>query len=195
MKQIEELRELVKSEEKREPPTLDTKSIVDNQFQMNLKQISENEQFLKVSKEITERAVHAKLEEEAIDVLNKEQKNELAKHVLKLEKDKLNYRQKHEKKVILRNIKADLQNQKIVALKKRYGYMYKENEPFIPSKLHNIQKEIVNKWESTSINTKKIIKGVIRTLFYGTLAILIGIIGWNIIEWVLSNADKLQSLK
>ncbi len=194
---MEEIRERAEKEIK-EKKELESASlpqeIVNAQFEINLKEISSNEEFLKVSKEISNRQVYAKLKEEAIKTLSDEQKNELAEYTLKLEKDKLKYRQKHEKKIILEDIKADLQNQRIEALKKRYFYMYESNEPFIPSKFHNIIKEVVNKWESTSVNTKKIVRGVIRILVYGGLAVLVGAVGWRVVTWIISNADKLQNL-
>lgn len=205
MQTIEELRELVDKDKEqnlvtREPPkTEDTgqvnvSGIIQGQYERNKQEIAEREDFKKATQEITNRAVQAKLEEDAIDILTQEQKNDLAKYVLQIEKEKLDFRKKKEKKIILEEIKAELQNKRIEALKLRYGYMYKESENFIPSKLHNIQKEIVNKWESTSINTKKIIKGIIRILFYGGFAVLIAIVGTKLIKWVIENADKLSML-
>ena len=194
--EMEEIRELItKCNQEPLKDDMNVSNIIKEQYKKNKETIAGEENFIKATKDITERAVYAQLEDDALKVLSQEQKNELAKYIFNLNKDMLDYRKKKEKQIVLEEIKSELQNKKIEALKKRFGYLYKENEPFIPSKFHNIQKEIVNRWESTSINTKKIIKGVLRILFYGGIAVIIAVVGSNIIKWVLDNADKLSMLK
>ena len=169
-------------------------SIIKNQYKENETELSKKEEFISATKQITERAVHAKLEEDAISILDKEQKNDLAKYILGLEKEKFNFRKKKEKKIIIEEIKADLQNKKIEALKKRYGYLYNENEVFIPSKIHNMQKEFVNRWVSTSDNTKKIIKALLKLGLIAGVAVISIWIGYKAVKWIIENSDKLAGL-
>ena len=172
---------------------VDIQEQIEEQYRKNQNELSANQDFVKLTQEVVERNAKAKLGQDMLGILEKEQKNELQAYILKCEKEKLEFKKKKEKKVIIEEVKADISNRKIEALKKRYGYMYKENEEFIPNKFHNITREISNWWNGTSDNFKKIVKGVLKVFFWGAVAILVIKVGSHLVEWIANNA-KLDNI-
>lgn len=167
---------------------VDIQEQIEEQYRKGQNELSANQDFVKLTQEVVERNAKAKLGQDMLGILEKEQKNELQAYILKCEKEKLDFKKKKEKKVIIEEVKADISNRKIEALKKRYGYMYKENEEFIPNKFHNITREVSNWWNGTSDNFKKIVKGVLKVFFWGAVAILVIKVGSHLVEWIANNA-------
>ena len=101
---------------------------IQNQYDENKRQLATNEDFKELTQQIVKRSAKAELEKDMLAILSDEQKNELSKYLLDCEKHKLDYRKKKEKKVVLEEVKAEVSAKKINALKKRYGYLYKQDE-------------------------------------------------------------------
>lgn len=185
-KQIDER---IEKKENKSQALVDIQEQIEEQYRKNQNELSTNQDFVKLTQEVTERNVKAKLAQDMLDILDIEQKNELQAYILKCEKEKLEFKKKKEKKVIIQEVKADISNRKIEALKKRYGYMYKEGEEFIPNKFHNITREITNWWNGTGDNFKKIVKGVLKVFFWGAVAILVIKVGSHLVQWIAENAN------
>ena len=189
--------ELIKQQPKEETPVKveeqqGTPQNIDNQVQNSLKdQYKEKLQeqmnsdvIQQATAQVVERKTKAELTKDMLVVMSDEQQNALAEYYLECQKKQLEYRRKKEKKVIIEETKASIQNRKIEALWLRYGYMYKDKKDFIPNKAYNTQKEIVMFWNGTSENFKKFVKGTIRFLFWGTVVFLIIKYGIKIIKYL-----------
>lgn len=168
------------------------KAEIENQYTQNTSALTQSEDFKSLTKEITERKARASLSRDMLEVLNEEQKNALAKFVLDCEKEKLEFRKKKEKKIIIEEIKADLFNKKVEALKKKYGYLYKRDENgeligFVPNKAYNKYASFCNWWANTTDGFKKIVKGTLKVVFWVGVAGLAIVIGYNLFDWI-SNA-------
>lgn len=192
----EELIEKNKSEDKQqEVEVLDNvKKEISSQYEKNKSELSENEDFKKLTKEIINRSAQANLKNDMLQILTQEQQNELQIYLLENEKSKLSFRKKKEKKIIIEEVKAEISNRKIEALRKRYGYLYGKDEDFVPSKIHNKIKEVVNWWNGTSNNFKKFIKGTLKFCFYGAIAFLIIFLGYRGIKWIVENTQNLPNI-
>lgn len=167
------------------------KDEINTQYEKDKQEVSNSVGFKQLTKEITERSAKAILTEDMIKVLNAEQKNELALHILNCQKEQIEYRKKHEKKVILEDVKADVFNKKVEALKKKYGYLYDKDENgnilnFVPSKTYNKYKAFCNWWENTTDGFKKIVKGSLKVLFWSAIASLVIILGYKFFSWISS---------
>ena len=165
----------------------DVADTIEKQYEKNRNELAKKEDFIGLTEEITQRSAKAKLGEDMLAVMTQEHKNALSAYALDCEKKKLEFRTKKEKKLILEDVKADIAQKKVETLKKRYGYMYKENEEFIPSKSYNRQREIVNWWNGLSDNIKKTIKGILKVCFWGGLAVLVIVLGRRVVQWVIEN--------
>ena len=168
------------------------KAEIDNQYAQNTTALTQSEDFKNLTQEIVKRKAQADLSKDMLAVLNEEQKNALAKFVLDCEKEKLEFRKKKEKKIIIEEIKADLFNKKVEALKKKYGYLYKRDENgdligFVPNKAYNKYASFCNWWANTTDGFKKIVKGTLKVVFWVGVAGLAIVIGYNLFEWI-SNA-------
>lgn len=168
------------------------KAEIENQYAQNTSALTQSEDFKNLTQEIVKRKAQADLSKDMLEVLNEEQKNALAKFVLDCEKDKLEFRKKKEKKIIIEEIKADLFNKKVEALKKKYGYLYKRDENgdligFVPNKAYNKYASFCNWWANTTDGFKKIVKGTLKVVFWVGVAGLAIVIGYNLFEWI-SNA-------
>lgn len=177
---------------------LSVKTFVGNeisaQYKKDKQELANSDEFQKSSKEITERATKAQFDKDRLDILKQEHLNELSAYVLACEKAKLKFRQEKEKKLIIEDVKADLANRKIETLKKRYGYLYKENEEFIPSKSYNRQREIANWWGGTSETFRKVVKSTAKAIGICALVFTLGFIGYKAIQWLLYNAQYIPNL-
>lgn len=167
------------------------KNEIKSQYEKDKQEVVNSDGFKLLSKEITERAAKAMLTEDMLRVLSAEQKNELALHILECEKEKIQYRKKKEKKVILEDVKADVFNKKVEALKKKYGYLYEKDENgnilnFVPSKTYNKYRAFCNWWENTTDGFKKIVKGTLKVLFWTSVAGLVVMLGYKFFNWVNS---------
>ena len=184
---VEKAKEQFNSGEVEQKVLTDVADTIEKQYEKNRNELATKEDFIGLTEEITERSAKAKLGEDMLAVMSQEHKNALSAYALDCEKKKLEFRTKKEKKLILEDIKADLVQKKIEILKKKYGYMYKENEPFIPSKSYNRQRELVNWWNGLSINVKKTIKGLFRVAIWGAIAVLGVTIGRRALLWLMEN--------
>lgn len=163
------------------------------------KELMSNEDFQKVTHEIVQRGAQAELDQHMISILSAEQKNELSKYALECEKQKLAYKKKKEKGVIAEEVKAEVANKKIEALKKRYGYLYEKDnngEPigFIANKTVNKYKEFCNWYDGTSNGFKKVVKATLKVLLWGGVAVLVCLLGYRAIKWIADNTQNLPNL-
>lgn len=168
------------------------KNEIENQYAQNTTALTQSEDFKKLTQEIVKRRAKADLSKDMLAVLDDEQKNALAKFILDCEKEKLEFRKKKEKKIIIEEIKADLFNKKVEALKKKYGYLYKRDENgdligFVPNKMYNKYASFCNWWANTTDGFRKIVKGTLKVVFWVGVAGLAIVIGYNLFEWI-SNA-------
>lgn len=167
------------------------KTEIKNQYDKDKQQLTNSDDFKKLTKEITERTAKAELSKDMLNVLNEEQKNELALYMLQCEKQKILYRKQKEKKVILEDVKADIYNKKVEALKKKYGYLYQKDENgnilnFVPSKSYNKYKAFVNWWDNTSDGFKKITKGILKAVFWTLVVGIVVVFGYKLFMFVNS---------
>lgn len=164
------------------------------QYEKDKQELANSEEFQRCSKEITVRATQAQFDKDRLDILKQEHLNELSAYILACEKEKLKFRQDKEKKLIIEDVKADLANKRIITLKKRYGYLYKEGEEFIPSKSYNRQREIANWWGGTSETFRKVVKSTAKAIGICALVFALGFVGYKAIQWLLYNAQYIPNL-
>lgn len=169
---------------------------IDRQYAENNQELAQNSELKEITEEVVKRKAKAVLSRDMLAVLSEEQKNELAKFILDCEKEKLNFRKRKEKKVIIENVKADIFNQKVDALKKKYGYLYKKDENgeivgFVPNKLYNKYAAFVNWWDNTTNDFKKIVKGTLKVVFWAGVVAVVVLVGYHIFDWVSSIGNNL----
>lgn len=165
----------------------DVKGEIDKQYEQEKKALQENVEFANISKEVVQRSAKANLAKDMLDVMTQEHKNELSAYVLKTEKEKLAVKMKLEKQVIKAEIDAEVMERKILALKKRYGYLYKDNENFVASKKYNKFRELENWWSNTSTTFRKIVTGTLKLILWGTVAFLVLYFGYQGVQWLMEN--------
>ena len=170
------------------------KETVNKEYEKQLEEFKKTDEFHKRVEEVVGFKSSVVLRADLLNALTEEQKNELLQYQLQCEKDKLEYRKEKEKKVVLEEVMAEIQERKINALKKRYGYLYELDEngqpiKFVASKFVNKYKEICSWYEGTSDGFKKIIKSTLRIAFYALLAYL----GYKGLVWVYNNLPNLLS--
>jgi hypothetical protein len=158
-------------------PNTNVGDIIKQQYDKKTNELAADENFQRLTQEVIQRQAKAKLSEDMLAVLDKEHKNELSQYYLKCEKEKLQFRKKKEKKIIIEEVRSEVFAKKLENLKRRYGYLYKKDsngEPidFIPSKSYNRQRELTNWWNGLGDNFKRIVKGTFKILIWG--AILVG---------------------
>ncbi len=161
--------------------------------------LKSNEDFKKLTNEIVVRSAKAELSKDMLAILSEEQKNELTAYMLDCEKSKLAYRKKQEKKVIIEEVKAEVSNKKIEALKKRYGYLYPKDDKgevigFVANKSVNKYKEFCNWWDGTTDGFKRIVKGSLKVLLWTGVATLVCILGYRVLRWIADNTQNLPNL-
>lgn len=161
--------------------------------------LQNNNDFKNLTNEIVVRSAKAELSKDMLEILSQEQKNELSAYLLECEKHKLSYRKKQEKKVIIEEVKAEVSNKKIEALKKRYGYLYPKDESgepvgFIANKAVNKYKEFCNWWDGTTDGFKRIVKGSLKVAFWLGITTLVCIVGYRALKWVADNTQNLPNL-
>lgn len=165
----------------------DVTGAIEKQYEKSRNDLATNEEFIKATDFVVKKGAEAKIRQDSLAILKQEQLNDLADYYLKCEKEKLEFRKKKEKKLIIEDVKADIAQKKIETLKKRYGYMYKDGEEFIPSKSYNRQREIVNWWNGLSDNIKKTIKGVLKVAIWCGIGVLVVVLGKRVIQWIIEN--------
>lgn len=181
------------------PSTALAHDVIQKQYEQHKQELTNNEDFLTLTKEVVARSAKAELQKEILDILTEEQRNELSGYLLECEKQKLEYRKKKERKVIIEDVKSKIVEQKINSLKRRYGYLYKKDangEPieFVASKAVNKYKEYCNWWLGTSDGFKKIVKGVLRFLMWGAVVFLVVTVGYELIMWLVGNVKELPNV-
>ena len=169
---------------------------IDRQYAENNQELAQNSELKEITEEVVKRKAKAVLSRDMLAVLSEEQKNELAKFILDCEKEKLDFRKRKEKKVIIENVKADIFNQKVEALKKKYGYLYKKDENgeivgFVPNKLYNKYAAFVNWWDNTTNDFRKIVKGTLKVVFWAGVVAVVVLVGYHIFDWVSSVGNNL----
>lgn len=185
---VEQAKEQFNSGEVTEQKVLtDVTGAIEKQYEKSRNDLATNEEFIKATDFVVKKGAEAKIRQDSLAILKQEQLNDLADYYLKCEKEKLEFRKKKEKKLIIEDVKADIAQKKIETLKKRYGYMYKEGEEFIPSKSYNRQREIVNWWNGLSVNVKKTLKGIFRIAFWCGFGVLAFVLGRRGIQWIIEN--------
>lgn len=194
---MEELREIAK---KNDSEVTLAHNEIQAEYEKAKQELHNNADFQSLTTQIVERSAKAELTEEMLKILTHEQKNELSAYLLECEKKKLDYRKNKEKKVIQEEIKAEVANKKIEALKKRYGYLYKKDENgepigFIANKMVNKYKEFCNWWEGTSDGFKRIVKGTLKIVFWAGLAIIICVLGYRAVKWIADNTQNLPNIQ
>lgn len=151
--------------------------------------LQKDEHFQKGAKEVVTATAKAKMRKDMLEALSEEQRNELSLYILQKEKQQLDYRKKKERGLILEETRAEISNRRIETLKMRYGYMYNEKEPFIPSKSYNKSREFANWWNSTSDNFRKLVKGTLKFLLYATIGFLVVYFGYKGLSWIMANTN------
>lgn len=170
-----------------------------NEYDRAKQGLQSNEDFKKLTNEIVVRSAKAELSKDMLAILNDEQKNELTAYLLECEKSKLAYRKKQEKKVIIEEVRAEVSNKRIEALKKRYGYLYPKDEHgepvgFVANKAVNKYKEFCNWWDGTTDGFKRLVKGSLKVLFWSGAITLVVIVGYRALKWVADNTQNLPNL-
>lgn len=165
----------------------DVKGEIDKQYEQEKKALQENVEFANISKEVVQRSAKANLAKDMLDVMTQEHKNELSAYVLKTEKEKLAVKIKLEKQVIKAEIDAEVMERKVLALKKRYGYLYKDNENFVASKRYNKFRELENWWSNTSTTFRKFVTGTLKLILWGTIGFLVLYFGYQGVQWLMEN--------
>lgn len=202
--------ELEKVKEKKELMLKEQQKKVDNysglahdeiqdQYEKNRRELSKNEDFQRISKEIVERGAKAELTNDMLKILTTEQKNELSAYILQCEKQKLDFRKKKEKGVILEEVKAEVSAKKIEALKKRYGYLYEKDEDgepknFIANKMVNKYKEFCNWWDGTTDGFKRVVKGFLKAFMWVGIGSLVVLLGYRFFMWVAENSQNIPNI-
>lgn len=171
-----------------------TKDIISLQYEKDKQILANNDGFKQISKNIISKSAEVNMQNDMLELLNQEQLNALTQYALDCERDKLRYRQKKEKLVILETVKAGIANKKAEALWTRYGYMYSDKSKFIPNKLHNKQKEFTNWWAGTNDNFKKVIKSTLKILLWAGIAVAIVMVGYRLLLWIANNTQNLPNL-
>lgn len=172
---------------------------IQDQYEKNRRELAKNEDFQRISREIVERGAKAELTNDMLKILTTEQKNELSAYILQCEKQKLDFRKKKEKGVILEEVKAEVSEKKIEALKKRYGYLYEKDangEPknFIANKAVNKYKEFCNWWDGTTDGFKRVVKGFLKAFLWVGIGSLVVLLGYRFFMWVAENSQNLPTL-
>jgi len=175
------------------------KSEIQKQYNDNKSEIIKSDDFKNITREITERSAKAQLSKDMLEILNEEQKNALTAHILKCEQIKIEYRTKKEKKIILEEIKADLEQKRTDALKKRYGYLYLKDEKdelmnFIPKKSYNVCRELSYRYSGTSDTFRKVVKTTLKTVFWVGISALLVYLLYTGFSWVISNTQNLPNV-
>ena len=172
---------------------------IQNEYDKAKQGLQSNEDFKKLTNEIVVRSAKAELSKDMLAILSEEQKNELTAYMLECEKGKLAYRKKQEKKVIIEEVKAEVSNKKIEALKKRYGYLYPKDKNgeiigFVANKAVNKYREFCNWWDGTTDSFKRIVKGSLKVLVWAGVITLVCILGYRALKWVADNTQNLPNL-
>lgn len=198
----EELTEIIKSEiekevGKKELVVAETKettdSVIEKQRQKNLKEISENAVFKKISHTLDEESVKTELERQTIEILNQKQKNDLANFKLKLLK-----------KALREQVKTEVYAVKLKNAQNRYGYLYETEtvevvdeegetkyetryKSFTISKFINRYKEFVNWYKNLTVETQKFIWATVKFLVRTGILLAIGFAIYSVVKWLLDS--------
>ncbi len=173
---------------------------IKSEYETNKKELAKNEDFKKLANEIVARSAKAELTKDMLAILNEEQRNELSAYYLQCEKQKLDFRKKKEKGVIIEEVKAEISEKKIEALKKRYGYLYEKDENgqpknFIANKAVNKYKEFCNWWDGTTDGFKRVVKGFLKAFLWIGIGALVVLLGYRFFEWVAENTQNLPNVQ
>ena len=174
------------------PTQMTSAGLVDESEQEMLNRIKDHTNFQERSEYVFERAVNVELDKRELIVLDQEQKNELARLKLKLNK-----------RTMKEEARAEHYERKRKAKMIRYGYLYEPYEVtvidpntnqlkketryknFTTNTFINKYKDFANFYANLADSTKKIIKKSIKVIFWGGIitAICFGLYG--IIKWLI----------
>lgn len=201
LEKVKEKKELMLKEQQKEQENYSglAHDEIQDQYEKNRRELSKNEDFQRISREIVERGAKAELTNDMLQILTTEQKNELSAYILQCEKQKLDFRKKKEKGVILEEVKAEVSAKKIEALKKRYGYLYEKDangEPknFIANKMVNKYKEFCNWWDGTTDGFKRVVKGFLKAFMWVGIGSLVVLLGYRFFMWVAENSQNIPNI-
>lgn len=199
LQRVKEKKELMLKEQEQQNYSGLAHDEIQDQYEKNRRELSKNEDFQRISREIVERGAKAELTNDMLQILTTEQKNELSAYILECEKQKLNFRKKKEKGVILEEVKAEVSNKKIEALKKRYGYLYEKDENgepknFIANKMVNKYKEFCNWWDGTTDGFKRVVKGFLKAFIWVGIGSLAVLLGYRFFMWVAENSQNIPNI-
>lgn len=193
----------IKEEEARQVTVVPNSSIIEEQENKDLKVIAESKAFTNKSMEVTARSVNARLDEKALNAVDKETENAYRKYELLKRQEKLDYQTKLEKDIIKQEVRAEVNHKKREIAKKRYGYLYTpiydeiedqngvikkvivDYKDFTPNKFINKTKEAVKWYENLSTPIRKAIWTTVKIVFGTALGVLVI---WGIIsgvKWVV----------
>lgn len=206
----EETKQLIEKEKQFSEITkitdISSSDIIKKQKEKDLSNIQNNENFQKLSREITERDVAVKMQKDANEVLSGELKNKYDEYYLKKQKESLDFRMKKEKNIIAQQIKAELKEEKRRIAEIRFGYLYEQDgtytysekgndgkiiektaikyKDFTASYSINRLKEFQNWYKNQTATVQKIIWSSVKFFVIGGIAVAFIAILIRIIRWL-----------
>lgn len=184
--------------------SMTAEDVIDERHNADLQTLQNDADFKKLSMNIALRELRAKLEKNALDVLNEEQKNQLSAYVLKKEKERLDYRVKYERNIDREEVKAEVYRRKLEMAKKRYGHLYQQElvettdengqktteiryKNFTTSKWINRYKEFVEWYNNLAKTTQKAILTTAKLLLIVLGVGICGHIIYSVIAALINN--------
>ena len=89
--------------------------------------------------------------------------------------------------------KLDFQAEILLELATKCNFVKKEH--FVANKFVNKYKEFINWWDGTSDGFKKIVKGILKVIFWGGIACLIVLLGYRAFAWIAENTKNLPNIQ
>lgn len=175
-------------------PTPIERNVVSEVKGQILDNIKESDDFLKAAEKLFNEKTKADFGKEALVIQDQQLSNDYEKYVLTKKKQLLDLRTKKEKKLIVEQVSAEIQEQKIINAKRRYGYLTQvvnddgslkldndgnpiiDMSKFTPNKASNKFKEMEHNYKNMSKTFQKVIATTAKTL------LILGIV--SIVIWI-----------